>query len=77
MTSTGMGTATLSLSDPGYHGRVTASTVGAQCVLTLIWVTDAALLERLVAESKALGVRRFAMWRLGQEDPAIWGRVVR
>jgi spore germination protein YaaH len=42
-----------------------------------IWMTDASLLEVLVRSGKAQGVNRFALWRLGQEDPAIWGRVVR
>jgi spore germination protein YaaH len=42
-----------------------------------IWVTDAELLRRLVASAQADGVRRFALWRLGQEDPNIWGTVVR
>jgi len=42
-----------------------------------IWVSDAKLLAALVRESKALGVNRFAIWRLGQEDPAIWSRVIR
>jgi spore germination protein YaaH len=42
-----------------------------------MWVTDAALLRTLVRESEAAGVRRFALWRLGREDPAMWGTVVR
>jgi spore germination protein YaaH len=37
-----------------------------------MWVTDAALIQRLVRDSKATGVHRFAFWRLGQEDPALW-----
>jgi len=37
-----------------------------------MWVTDATLLERLVRDARSSGVRRFALWRLGQEDPAIW-----
>jgi spore germination protein YaaH len=40
-----------------------------------IWVTDAVLVEELIAGADKLGVRRFAFWRLGQEDPAIWGRL--
>jgi spore germination protein YaaH len=43
---------------------------------TSIWVTDATLLERLVREVERLGVSRVAFWRLGQEDPAVWSRVV-
>lgn len=42
-----------------------------------MWVTDAVLLRTLVREVEALGVRRVALWRLGQEDPAVWGAVVR
>ncbi|GAC1693670.1 MAG: hypothetical protein NVS9B3_11920 [Gemmatimonadaceae bacterium] len=37
-----------------------------------LWVTDAQLLSRLVRDARRLGVRRFALWRLGQEDPAVW-----
>ena len=37
-----------------------------------IWVADATLLGALIAQSKALNVNRFAIWRLGEEDPAIW-----
>lgn len=42
-----------------------------------LWVTDATLLRSLVGISQELGVRRFAYWRLGLEDPAIWGALVR
>ena len=42
-----------------------------------MWITDAELLGRLVRESQAAGVRRFALWRMGREDPAIWTTVVR
>lgn len=42
-----------------------------------LWVTDAPLLERLVGIGTTLGVSRFAYWRLGLEDPAIWGALVR
>jgi peptidoglycan-N-acetylglucosamine deacetylase len=42
-----------------------------------IWVSDATLLGRLVRECQSLGVTRFAIWRLGEEDPAIWRSVVR
>jgi spore germination protein YaaH len=41
-----------------------------------MWVTDAVLLGDLVSAIERAGVRRFALWRLGQEDPAIWGRVI-
>jgi spore germination protein YaaH len=36
------------------------------------WVTDAALLRRLVGVVRSLGVEHVSLWRLGQEDPAIW-----
>jgi hypothetical protein len=41
-----------------------------------IWLTDANLLDELVRGAEQSGVRRFAFWRLGQEDPAVWDRVV-
>lgn len=37
-----------------------------------IWVTDAELLRVLMHDVRSAGVHRFALWRLGQEDPAIW-----
>ena len=37
-----------------------------------IWVSDRVLLETLVGEARELGVRTFALWRLGLEDSAIW-----
>jgi spore germination protein YaaH len=42
-----------------------------------LWLTDAALLQELIAASETLGVTRFAFWRLGQEDPAVWSKVSR
>ena len=42
-----------------------------------LWVTDAVLLRTLVRQSQEAGVRRFALWRLGWEDPAVWRTVVR
>ena len=41
-----------------------------------IWATDATLLRVLVEIVESLGVRRISLWRLGQEDPAIWRTVV-
>jgi len=38
-----------------------------------LWVTDAFALQGLVAEAERHGVRRVALWRLGLEDPAVWG----
>jgi spore germination protein YaaH len=40
-----------------------------------IWVTDGVLLEELIQNAERLGVKRFAFWRLGQEDPAFWARL--
>jgi peptidoglycan-N-acetylglucosamine deacetylase len=37
-----------------------------------LWVTDAALLRGLLSDAAAAGVRRAALWRLGQEDPGLW-----
>ena len=37
-----------------------------------LWVSDRVQLETLVREARQLGVRTFALWRLGLEDPAIW-----
>jgi spore germination protein YaaH len=37
-----------------------------------LWVTDAALLRQLVGVARSLGVDRVSLWRLGQEDSAIW-----
>lgn len=36
------------------------------------WIADAELMRTLVSEAESLGVHRFALWRLGLEDPAIW-----
>jgi peptidoglycan-N-acetylglucosamine deacetylase len=41
-----------------------------------LWVTDSHLLQRLVRDAQQAGVRRFAFWRMGREDPAMWGTVV-
>lgn len=41
-----------------------------------IWLTDAALLDELIRDAQRAGVHRFAFWRLGQEDPAVWTRVL-
>lgn len=42
-----------------------------------LWMADAGTLRALVAVAHELGVNRFALWRLGREDPAIWGTIVR
>lgn len=42
-----------------------------------IWVTDSELLSNLVRQTKDAGVDRIALWRIGQEDPAIWRAIAR
>ena len=42
-----------------------------------VWVTDAELLARLIAVVERQGVRRFALWYVGQEDPSIWQTILR
>ena len=37
-----------------------------------LWVSDRELLETLVRGARQLGVRTFALWRLGLEDQAVW-----
>jgi spore germination protein YaaH len=36
------------------------------------WVADAELLHTLMRAAEDAGIHRFALWRLGLEDPAIW-----
>jgi len=38
-----------------------------------LWVSDARLIDALMSEVRAQGVGTIALWRLGQEDPAVWG----
>lgn len=37
-----------------------------------LWVTDAVLLQRLLAVVERAGVGRVALWHIGQEDPGVW-----
>ena len=37
-----------------------------------LWVSDSGLIAALIREVTAQGVDRIALWRLGQEDPAVW-----
>lgn len=37
-----------------------------------IWVNDAVLIAEIVRDARRLGIRRFALYGLGGEDPAIW-----
>ncbi len=37
-----------------------------------LWISDHVLLETLVRDARQLGVRTFALWRLGLEDQEVW-----
>lgn len=57
------------LARDGASGMLTAREPGGSWEL---WVSDAQLLRALETVVQARGVSRIALWRLGQEDPAIW-----
>lgn len=40
-----------------------------------IWVNDAVLIAGIVRDARRLGIRRFALYGLGGEDPAIWAAI--
>ena len=40
-----------------------------------IWVNDAALIAGIVRDARRLGIRKFALYGLGGEDPAIWSAI--
>jgi spore germination protein YaaH len=42
-----------------------------------LWVADERLLQSLVTDIERTGVKRFAFWRLGLEDPALWTGLLR
>lgn len=42
-----------------------------------VWQSDAELLRALRAEVTSLGVTKIALWRLGLEDPGVWGVLAR
>lgn len=42
-----------------------------------LWISDAGLVSSLVKEVRAEGVNTIALWRLGQEDPLVWGVIAR
>jgi spore germination protein YaaH len=42
-----------------------------------IWLSDSETLQRLVEQARGIGVRNFALWRLGLEDGAVWSRIRR
>lgn len=54
-----------------------SSTLHAEAPHWSVWVSDAALVDTLVANGRTLGVTRFALWRLGLEDPRVWSNAVR
>lgn len=37
-----------------------------------IWVSDATLIDGIVRDARRLGIRKFALYGLGGEDPGIW-----
>ena len=41
-----------------------------------VWVSDAVLLDILVRGARRTGITKFALWRLGLEDPKIWTDLV-
>lgn len=43
-------------------------------VAHVVWMSDAASFRRQMAIAREAGAERFALWRLGTEDSAIWGR---
>ena len=42
-----------------------------------LWSADALLLRTLRADAASLGVRTFALWWLGMEDPGVWDVIAR
>lgn len=40
-----------------------------------IWVNDAVLIADIVRDARRLGIRRFALYGLGGEDPALWSAI--
>lgn len=42
-----------------------------------MWVADGGLMQALVSDARAAGIRRFAVWRMGQEDDVVWRSVFR
>jgi spore germination protein YaaH len=55
---------------------VGSSTLHADTDIWHIWSSDAVLLNTLVRDARRLGVSKFALWRLGLEDPAVWTTVI-
>ncbi|HUR91808.1 MAG TPA: hypothetical protein VMY38_03965 [Gemmatimonadaceae bacterium] len=40
-----------------------------------IWVNDATLISGIVRDARRLGIRKFALYGLGGEDPGIWSAI--
>lgn len=40
-----------------------------------IWVNDAVLIAAIVRDARRLGIRKFGLYGLGGEDPAIWAAI--
>jgi spore germination protein YaaH len=53
--------------DPGTGSLHAVSAQGWE-----MWISDSLLLDSLVRESRRIGIRTFALWRLGLEDPGMW-----
>ena len=53
-----------------------SSTLHAEAPGWNVWVSDAVLLDSLVRAARRTGITKFALWRLGLEDPRIWTAVV-
>jgi spore germination protein YaaH len=62
--------ANVALGRDGTSGMLHAQTAG-----WTMWVADAHQLDRLIRDARVSGVTKFALWRLGLEDPAVWMRV--
>lgn len=54
-----------------------SATLHAESPLWSVWVSDATLLDSLVSGARTLGVTKFALWRLGLEDPKVWTNVIK
>lgn len=54
-----------------------SATLHAETPLWSLWVSDVTLLETLVSGARTLGVTKFALWRLGLEDPRTWTSAIK
>jgi spore germination protein YaaH len=59
--------------DPASGSEHFAYTAGG--VAHVVWMSDAASVRGQIAVARAIGARGVALWRLGTEDPAVWGPV--